>query len=94
MVEIEIHFGITKGTMVETRTFVGIYRGIESFRGFLGGAGFRPSTVGCLIGTHAVEVFDAWMVLQRTAIDSSGSCLCAATHFMAKEVDVLGEHFP
>ena len=25
--------------------FVGIYRGIESFQGFLGGAGFRPSTV-------------------------------------------------
>ena len=26
------------GTMVETTTFVGIYRGIESFQGFLGGA--------------------------------------------------------
>ena len=25
--------------------FVGIYRGIESFQGFLRGAGFRPSTV-------------------------------------------------
>ena len=32
-------------TMVETKTFVGIYRGIESFWGFLSGAGFRPSTV-------------------------------------------------
>ena len=28
-----------------TPLLVGIYRGIESFQGFLGGAGFRPSTV-------------------------------------------------
>ena len=34
-------------TMVETRTFVGIYRVIIRHQGFLGGAGFRPSTV-CL----------------------------------------------
>ena len=31
--------------MVETMAIVGIYRGIESFQGLLGGAGFRPSTV-------------------------------------------------
>ena len=35
-------------TMVETITFVGICREVESFQGFLGGAGFRPSTVGPL----------------------------------------------
>ena len=33
-------------TMVETMTLVGIYRGIIRNEGILGGAGFRPSTVG------------------------------------------------
>ena len=36
-------------TLVETRTFVGIDRGIEPYQDFLGGAGFRPSTVGWLV---------------------------------------------
>ena len=34
--------------MVETITFVGIYRGIIRNQGFLGGAGFRSSTVGVI----------------------------------------------
>ena len=34
--------------MVEAITLVGIYGGIESFQGFSGGAGIRPSTVGSL----------------------------------------------
>ena len=37
-------------TMVETITFVGICRGIDSFQGFLDGVGFRPSTVPSLFG--------------------------------------------
>ena len=32
--------------------FVGIYRGIESFQGFLGGAGFHLSTVVCTQNTY------------------------------------------
>ena len=42
----EIHKPHHFEAMVETRRFVRIYQGIESFQEFLGGAGFRPSTVG------------------------------------------------
>ena len=40
------HHGMKQG---ETRTFVGIYRGIIRTQGFLGGAGFRPrvSSIWC-----------------------------------------------
>ena len=47
MVEIELRFAPPKKPL-ETITFVGFCRGIESFQGFLGGAGFRPSTVSLL----------------------------------------------
>ena len=35
--------------------FVGIYRGIESFQGFLGGAGFRPSTASRTMGHNLIS---------------------------------------
>ena len=55
-------------TAVETRTFVGIYRRIESFRGFLGGAGVCPSTVWqCLhLGDPPKMVVYLWLAFPTT----------------------------
>ena len=44
-------------SMVATITLVGIYRGIESFHGFVGGAGLRPSTVLLVLVFALVCVF-------------------------------------
>ena len=44
--------------VLDTMTFVGIYRGIIRNQGFLGGAGFRPSTV-----------WMAMMLVRRESLD-------------------------
>ena len=53
-VEISRHRATMSERMVET--IVGIYGGITAFQGFLGGAGFRPSTVWMILSNNRFAV--------------------------------------
>ena len=61
--------------MAETITLVGSYKRIESFQGFLGGAGFRPTAV-IMFGDQplAKERLTQYVMIHAKISFTRGSC--------------------